>query len=89
MIWTRCAVDGSRGVARSLAGNFGVVGAKNGADQQGARQSRRGGGTSRSCRLLCGRRRQTPERITMALDLRDLYGPEVDEALGGQEPHGG
>jgi DNA-binding transcriptional regulator YiaG len=28
----------------------------------------------------------TPERITMALDLRDLYGPEVDEALGGQEP---
>lgn len=28
----------------------------------------------------------TPERITMALNLRDLYGPEVDEALGGQEP---
>jgi hypothetical protein len=28
----------------------------------------------------------TPERITMALDLNDLYGPEVDEALGGQEP---
>lgn len=28
----------------------------------------------------------TPERITMALDMSDLYGPEVDEALGGQEP---
>lgn len=28
----------------------------------------------------------TPERITMALDICDLYGPEVDEALGGQEP---
>lgn len=28
----------------------------------------------------------TPERITIALDWRDLYGPEVDEALGGQEP---
>ena len=28
----------------------------------------------------------TPERITMALDLRELYGPEVDEALGGEEP---
>ena len=28
----------------------------------------------------------TPERITAALDIRSLYGPEVDEALGGQEP---
>ncbi len=28
----------------------------------------------------------TPERITMALNLRDLYGPEVDQALGGEEP---
>jgi hypothetical protein len=28
----------------------------------------------------------TPERITMALTLCDLYGPEVDEALGGEEP---
>jgi hypothetical protein len=28
----------------------------------------------------------TPERITMALDLRELYGPEVDQALGGEEP---
>lgn len=27
-----------------------------------------------------------PERITMALDLRQLYGPEVDQALGGEEP---
>jgi hypothetical protein len=27
-----------------------------------------------------------PERITMALNLRDLYGPEVDVMLGGQEP---
>jgi transcriptional regulator with XRE-family HTH domain len=28
----------------------------------------------------------TPERITQALNLRELYGPEVDEALGGEEP---
>lgn len=28
----------------------------------------------------------TPERITAALNICDLYGPEVDEALGGQEP---
>jgi hypothetical protein len=28
----------------------------------------------------------TPERITIALDFRDLYGPEVDQALGGVEP---
>jgi hypothetical protein len=27
-----------------------------------------------------------PKRITAALDLRDLYGPEVDRALGGEEP---
>ena len=28
----------------------------------------------------------TPERITTALDLRMLYGLEVDRALGGEEP---
>ena len=28
----------------------------------------------------------TPERITTALDMRELYGPEVDRALGGEEP---
>ena len=28
----------------------------------------------------------TPERITIALDYRELYGPEVDRALGGEEP---
>ena len=33
-----------------------------------------------------GTRRPTPERITMALNVRDLYGPEVDQALGGEEP---
>lgn len=27
-----------------------------------------------------------PERITMALDFCALYGPEVDQALGGEEP---
>jgi hypothetical protein len=27
-----------------------------------------------------------PERITMALNIRDLYGPEVDQMLGGGEP---
>lgn len=28
----------------------------------------------------------TPERITAALDICEMYGPEVDEALGGKEP---
>jgi hypothetical protein len=28
----------------------------------------------------------TPERITMALDFCEMYGPEVDRALGGEEP---
>jgi DNA-binding transcriptional regulator YiaG len=28
----------------------------------------------------------TPQRITAALDMRQLYGPEVDQALGGEEP---
>lgn len=28
----------------------------------------------------------TPRRITLALDICGLYGPEVDEALGGHEP---
>jgi len=28
----------------------------------------------------------TPQRITTALDMRELYGPEVDQALGGEEP---
>ena len=31
-------------------------------------------------------RTPTPERITLALDLHELYGPEVDRALGGEEP---
>ena len=28
----------------------------------------------------------TPKRITIALNLCELYGPEVDQALGGEEP---
>ena len=28
----------------------------------------------------------TPERITIALDMRGLFGPEVDQSLGGEEP---
>ena len=31
-------------------------------------------------------RKPNPKRITMALDARGLYGPEVDEALGVREP---
>ena len=31
-------------------------------------------------------RAPTPDRITSALNIRGLYGPEVDEALGGVEP---
>lgn len=33
-----------------------------------------------------GRRRPSPARITQVLDLHSLYGPEVDRALGGEEP---
>lgn len=33
-----------------------------------------------------GRLRPTPGRITMALNIADLYGPEVDEACGVEEP---
>lgn len=36
--------------------------------------------------IAAGRKRPTPERITMALNFCDLYGPEVDRALGGEEP---
>jgi DNA-binding transcriptional regulator YiaG len=36
--------------------------------------------------ITAGRKAPTPERITIALDLRELHGPEVDEALGGEEP---
>lgn len=32
------------------------------------------------------RKTPTPQRITTALDLCGLYGPEVDRALGGEEP---
>lgn len=31
-------------------------------------------------------KKPTPERITSALDMCELYGPEVDQALGGEEP---
>jgi hypothetical protein len=31
-------------------------------------------------------KRPTPARITLALDMRGLYGPEVDEACGVAEP---
>lgn len=33
-----------------------------------------------------GKKAPTPERITMALNLCDLYGPEVDQMLDGEEP---
>ena len=36
--------------------------------------------------IEAGTRTPTPERITMALNIMDLYGPEVDRALGGEEP---
>ena len=31
-------------------------------------------------------REPTPQRITLALNYCELYGPEVDRALGGEEP---
>jgi hypothetical protein len=39
----------------------------------------------RSNRLLTSRA-PNPRRITSALDLQMLYGPEVDRSLGGEEP---
>ncbi|MGA4995931.1 hypothetical protein [Nonomuraea bangladeshensis] len=36
--------------------------------------------------IASGRLKPVPERITRALDLHELYGPEVDRALGGEEP---
>ncbi|MEV0996789.1 hypothetical protein [Nonomuraea sp. NPDC050202] len=36
--------------------------------------------------IASGRLKPVPERITQALDLHELYGPEVDQALGGEEP---
>nr|WP_172685887.1 helix-turn-helix transcriptional regulator [Prescottella equi] len=35
---------------------------------------------------VTGRRRPVPFRITTALDMADLHGPEVDAALGVPEP---
>ena len=37
-------------------------------------------------RAYCAGKAPTPERITTALDMRQMYGPEVDRALGGEEP---
>ena len=36
--------------------------------------------------IEAGERPPTPERITLALDFAGLEGPEVDWALGGEEP---
>ncbi|TMR88309.1 hypothetical protein, partial [Nonomuraea basaltis] len=36
--------------------------------------------------IAAGRIQPVPYRITLALDARELYGPEVDQALGGEEP---
>lgn len=36
--------------------------------------------------FVAGRIRPVPYRITQALDLHGLYGPEVDVACGGEEP---
>jgi hypothetical protein len=38
------------------------------------------------CERHPGGRLPVPARITLALDLRELYGPEVDRACGVQEP---
>jgi hypothetical protein len=37
-------------------------------------------------RRLWGEGKMVPQRITMALDVRKLYGPEVDIACGAVEP---
>ncbi|MFI6900271.1 hypothetical protein ACIBKY_03365 [Nonomuraea sp. NPDC050394] len=36
--------------------------------------------------IAAGRLKPIPQRITRALDFHGLYGPEVDRALGGEEP---
>jgi len=45
----------------------------------------RGGPLCETCRHP-GRRLPVPARITMALDANELYGPEVDQACGVEEP---
>jgi transcriptional regulator with XRE-family HTH domain len=69
--------------ATQPAGNFGLAGPK------AARANRvlaKVEAADDLREITAGRKAPTPERITMALDLRELYGPEVDEALGGEEP---
>ncbi|MEU6713025.1 hypothetical protein ABZ897_16205 [Nonomuraea sp. NPDC046802] len=36
--------------------------------------------------IASGRLKPVPKRITQALDLHELYGPDVDRELGGEEP---
>lgn len=51
-----------------------------------ARRRRHRAADEQAARELWGAGKLIPHRITMALDLRKLYGPEVDEACGAAEP---
>lgn len=71
--------------ATQPAGNFGVTGAKAARIDRVLAKVSAAAERNHPDDFYAGKA-PTPERITMALDLCELYGPEVDRALGGAEP---
>lgn len=71
--------------ATQPAGAFGVVGAKK-ARIDRALAKVDAAAERRDPTAYYAGKTPTPERITTALDLCELYGPEVDQVLGGEEP---
>lgn len=67
------------------AGNFGVTGAKAARIDRVLAKVGAAAERNHPADYYAGKA-PTPERITMALDSCELYGPEVDESLGGEEP---
>lgn len=71
--------------ATQPAGNFGVVGPKAARIDKVLAKVDAAAERNHPADFYAGKV-PTPERITLALDSCDLYGPEVDEVLGGEEP---
>lgn len=67
------------------AGNFGVTGAKAARIDRVLAKVGAAAERNHPADFYAGKA-PTPERITLALDSRELYGPEVDAVLGGEEP---
>jgi hypothetical protein len=67
------------------AGNFGVTGAKAARIDRVLAKVGAAAERNHPAELYAGKV-PTPARITLALDSCELYGPEVDEVLGGEEP---